>query len=635
LLLGAGSFAADTNVLAELLRGSIIGPDLSQVQAQAFTERRVPPMPEVKSKRDWEKIANRLREDALTKVVFRGEAERWRAARGRVKWLDIIDGGPGYRIKKLRYEALPGLWIPALLYEPEHLSGKVPVMLNVNGHDGKGKAADYKQLRCINQVKRGMIVLNPEWLGMGQLNGENHSHGRMNQLDLCGSSGLAPFYLAMTRGLDILLAHRHADPARVGVSGLSGGGWQTITISSLDPRVTLCNPVAGYSSFRTRVRYLQDLGDSEQTPCDLATVADYAHLTAMLAPRPVLLTYNAKDNCCFGADHALAPLWEAALPIYALYGKESRLRSHINQDPGDHNFGLDNRQAHYRLLGDFFFPGATNFDATEIPSEAELKTADALQVDLPDDNANFHSLALALSRELPREPAPNHVSERWQRAHRLKLREVIHAKDSVVSGTKIREETTNGLRAMFWKLRVDQDWTIPAVELSEGQPMGTVLLLNDGGRAAGFAAAAGWLAAGRRVLLVDPFYLGESKLKSHEYLFALMVGTVGERPLGIQASQIAGTARWLALRYSGIRVELATYGPRTGLIGLAAAALEENAIGRLELHGGLASLKEVLDKNWAFGQAPEMFCFGLLEAFDIPHLRALVSPRPVVERPAL
>ena len=86
-----------------------------------------------------------------------------------VVWLDTLEGGPGYRIKKLRYEALPGLWVPALLYEPETLEGKVPAVLNVNGHDSKGKSADYKQIRCINQAKRGMLALNIEWLGMGQL----------------------------------------------------------------------------------------------------------------------------------------------------------------------------------------------------------------------------------------------------------------------------------------------------------------------------------------------------------------------------------------------------------------------------------------------------------------------------------
>src|SRR5262249_53222448 len=150
---------------------------------------------------------------------------------------------------------------------PDQLFGHVPVVLNVNGHDAAGKAADYKQIRCINQARRGMIALSPEWLGMGQLRGSGYEHTRMNQLDLCGTSGVSPFYLSLKRALDVLLSHKHADPQRVAVAGLSGGGWQTIFISALDPRVKLSNPVAGYSSFRTRARFLEDLGDSEQTPC--------------------------------------------------------------------------------------------------------------------------------------------------------------------------------------------------------------------------------------------------------------------------------------------------------------------------------------------------------------------------------
>ena len=222
-------------------------------------------------------------------------------------------------------------------------------MLNVSGHDSNGKSAPYKQVHCINQVKRSMLALNVEWLGMGQLSQPNLTHSRMNQLDLCGASGLAPFYLSLKRGLDVLLAQPGADPARVAVTGCSGGGWQTIFISALDRRVTLANPVAGYSSFRTRVRHLKDLGDSEQTPCDLATLADYTHLTAMMAPRAILLTYNAKDECCFEAGYALPPLLEAAQPVFNLFGQQNRLRSHINYDPGTHNYERDNREAFYRM----------------------------------------------------------------------------------------------------------------------------------------------------------------------------------------------------------------------------------------------------------------------------------------------
>src|SRR6185437_16185207 len=123
-----------------------------------------------------------------------------------------------------------------------------------------------------------------------------------------------------------------------------------------------------------------DLGDSEQTPVDLATVTDYALMTAMLAPRGALLTFNAKDNCCFASDHALTPLLDAASPIYRLFGKEANLRAHVNHDPGTHNYLKDNRQALYRMLGDQFYPGQADYSADEIPSDAEIKTVDQLRV---------------------------------------------------------------------------------------------------------------------------------------------------------------------------------------------------------------------------------------------------------------
>ncbi len=280
----APSLAADAPGLGPLLAREIVGSVLPTSEVQRYCELRVPAMPSVATAAQWDACSARLRQEMFDKVIFRGEAARWRAAATRVEWLETLPGGPGYRIKKLRYEAIPNLWIPALLYEPEKLSAKVPAIMNVNGHVGApGKAVPYKQIRCINQAKRGMLALNVDWLGMGQLSAAGFHHGRMNQIDLCGTSGIAVFYLSMQRGLDLLLAHPNADPERLAVTGLSGGGWQTIFISSLDTRVALSNPVAGYSSFCTRARELSDLGDSEQTPNDMATVADYTHLTAMRA----------------------------------------------------------------------------------------------------------------------------------------------------------------------------------------------------------------------------------------------------------------------------------------------------------------------------------------------------------------
>ncbi len=623
---------AERGALEEALAREIIGPRQSLLDLQDYLEPRIPRLPSFPSAAEWEKYANRLRADLLAKVVFRGEAAAWRTAKTKVEWLETIAGGPGYRIKKLRYEALPGLWIPALLYEPEKLQGKVPVALVVNGHDRTGKAAPYKQIRCINLAKRGMLALNVEWLGMGQLRSEGFHHGRMNQLDLCGTSGLAPFFLAMTRGLDVLLAQPHADAARVSVSGLSGGGWQTIYVSSLDTRVTLANPVAGYSGFRIRLReHFKDLGDSEQTPCDMATLADYTHLTALRAPRPTLLTYNAKDECCFEAGYALPPLLDAARPLFRLYGKEAALRSHVNDDPGTHNFEKDNRQAFYRMLGDFFCSGDAAYRADEIPSDREVKTADELAVELPAANVDFNVLARALAKDLPRVsawPAEKSAAEQWQQQQRGRLREVVRAKDLAVKADRIGTTEKDGLRSVFWKLRLGEAWTVPVVELTRGEPKRTAVLVNDAGRKADPVNAERLLRAGSRVLAVDPFYFGESRLAQHDYLFALLVSACGERPLGIQASQLAAVARWSQQEHRG-PVSLVAVGPRVGVIALVAAALEEKAIASVELHGALGSLKEVIENNRSVEQMPELFCFGLLEATDVKHLAALVAPRPL------
>lgn len=625
------SLAAGADDLKPLLSEPIVGKTLPLVEVQRFCESRVAPMPPVTTVQAWEKEADRLRAAVLERVVYCGETARWRDAPVKVEWLETIEGGPGYRIKKLRYEAVPGLWIPALLYEPEKLEGKVPVVLNVNGHVGAvGKAYIAKQHRCINQAKRGMLALNVEWIGMGQLSGGGYSHARMNQLDLCGTSGVGLHYLAMKRALDILLALEHADPARVAVTGLSGGGWQTIFFSSLETRVTLANPVAGYSSFRTRAMNLSDLGDSEQTPNDLASIADYCHLTAMLAPRPALLTKNSKDDCCFAAGHALPPLMEAAGPIYKLYGRPEALRSHVNDVPGTHNYEVDNRQAFYRMMGDFFYAGRP-FDPKEIPSDKEIKSKEQLDIPLPSPNADFHSLALTLSQSLPRDaelPKDREAAARWQAERRARLQNIVRARDYRVQPIELKKDQKAGVRAVFWKLQMDQAWTVPAVELVQGEPKQTVVLVADDGRSSTADAAAKLLAAGNRVIAIDPFYFGESRLPSHDYLFALLVASVGDRPLGVQASQTAAVARWANEKFH-CPVRVVAIGPRSSLFALVAAAIEEKAIAAVDLRQSMKSLKEIVEKNLGVSDRPEQFCFGLLEAFDIQQIAALVAPRHV------
>ncbi len=593
----------------------IIGDKLALEEVIAFCETKMSAVPSFKTVDEYRRWEADTRERTLNEVVFRGEAQAWRSFKGQVVWLDDTIAGAGYRIRKLRFEALPGMWIPAVLYEPENLTAKAPVFLNVNGHDKDGKAADYKQTRCINLAKRGIIALNLEWFGMGQLRTPGFSHAATNQLDLCGTSGVAPHFVAMHRGIDILLEHPQADPARVGVAGLSGGGWQTIFISALDPRVTLANPVAGYSSFVTRARNPSDLGDSEQTPTDLGKYADYAALTAMLAPRAALLTFNATDNCCFAAPHALPPLMDAARPIYRLFGRELSLRTHVNYVPGDHNFGLENREALYRITGDVFFPGDAKYPRSEIACGDELHTAEELHVPLPEDNVDFSTLARKIAEPLPR-PMTNGDA-------RMMLKKIVNPPSYTVAARAEAMTTVNGVTVRQWRLRLDSDWTIPAVEFAPASPQATTLVIADKGRETVADDVQKLLTAGQRVVAFDPYYFGESKLGRRDYLYSLLIATTGQRPLGIQASQTIAVANWAKASLGGDHIQLVSIGPRTGVIATVARALEPAAFTDVQCRDELDSLKSLIQKNTLVNEMPELFCLGLLEHFDLPQLRTL------------
>ena len=141
---------------------------------------------------------------------------------------------------------------------------------------------------------------------------------------------------------------------------------------------------------------------------------------------------------------ALSSLLAAAEPVFQLYGQPHRLRSHINLDPGTHNFERDNRQAFYRVVGDTFFPGDPRYRAEETDSTADLKTAAELAVPLPADNLDFHQLAVAASASLPR-PGP---------ATRETLAAVVHYQAHAVTAPPPATETRGGTTAACGHSRI-------------------------------------------------------------------------------------------------------------------------------------------------------------------------------------
>lgn len=631
---------AEQNQTEQILARPILDPIQTLDEVEVYAGSRVPLSPVFTSREQWMHYVTTTRAKVIKEIMLRGEAAQWAAARCKVEWLGTIPGGPGYHIRKLRYEAVPGLWIPALLYEPDKLAGKVPVVLELSGHD-LGMVQDNKQIRCINEARRGMMALDPEWIGRGELSQAENSHFCLNQLDLCGTSGVGIFYLAQKRALDILLSLPHADPTRVAVTGYSGGGWQTITISSLDPRVKLAAPVAGYSSFMTKVQFpVQDLGDPEQQPTDLGTIADYTGLTDLLPPRPTLLINNAKETCCFQANFTLPVLLQAVKPVFHLLGEDNRLQYHVNYNPGTHNYGRDNRETFYRFLGQFFYPDKKDYREKEFPlAEGEIKTPKQLHVDLPANNESLHSLALELSRNLPRHstlPSGRASAAQWKQAARAKLSKIVRARNyNVVARPVLAFEEPGGLKVTLLKLKMGGVWTVPAVMIKQAGARHTTILISDKGRKTVAPETEKLLHEGQNVLAVDLLCFGECKIvpktqargAKQDVYFELLLSALGDRILGLDSSQLMAAARWLHdERHTG-PVGIEAVGPQTSLAALVAADLENKAIGSLVLHKTIASLKDVIEQNQTMQDDPEALCFGLLKSFDIPRLVGLMAPR--------
>jgi hypothetical protein len=213
------------------------------------------------------------------------------------------------------------------------------------------------------------------------------------------------------------------------------------------------------------------------------------------------------------------------------------------------------------------------------------------------------------------------------------LAEIVHAQNYEAKTGDAETVKYDDATVAYRQFKLGDDWTVPAVELTPPEPKGTVILLADAGRKSTAARAAELLQAGQRVLAVDPFYFGESKIAQKDFLYGLLVSAVGERPLGIQADQIAAASRWLAKAQSTGPVTVVAVGRRLGLGALVAAALEEQAIGGLELHQPFASLKQVVEEGLEVPAGPELFCFGLLAEFDVPQLVRLIEPRMVTTHP--
>jgi dienelactone hydrolase len=619
--------------LADALARPLVDPGSVQEEVGAYVRSHVPALVPPESREVWESERDRLREAFLEQVVFRGVPPEWRRPETPVQWRDTLDPGRGYTIKKLLYEALPGLSIPAVLYLPDGLTERAPAVLNVNGHVGApGKAHEEEQIRCINLAKRGIIALHPEWFSFGELKGDGYNHNRLAYLDLVGASGLSVFYLALTRAIDVLESHGQVDPNRIMVTGLSGGGWQTILLSALDPRVAGCVPNAGYIGIDVRTHYPGDIGDLEQIPTDFLTVGDYTHLTALLAPRPTLLIYNAKDECCFEASHSVPAIHGPILPWYALYGAESRYNYHINYDPGTHDYGPDNRRAFYSYLRREFIPEAA-WEVEDLPWDGEIFTPEDLYAGLREGNQDFITLARTLYEKAGAAGGPSvppqgdPTRESWRKQQQDALRKTLAMEDFAASEGEYSEATIDGLAVTTGTLKMGTSWTVPAALLHPEDATGDALtiIIADDGMASSLDLALHEIDEGRQVLLLDILFLGQNKPGGHVYQYPMLINATGRRALGVQAGQVAAAVDYARNHLEVSSCRMIGKGWNAATAALIAAALSRGTPPETRLLDAPESLFALVEQQVSYNDMAPLFAFGMLPNFDLPILKALAS----------
>ena len=241
----------------------------------------------------------------------------------------------GYSVENIALEVVPGVYMTGSVYKPYPLHGKKALILSPNGHFSDGRYRESQQVRSATLARMGAVVVSYDLFGWGeselQFPYEYHRTSIAQTIQVL--NGL--------RLLDFFLNTSYIDPARVGVTGGSGGGSHTLFLTALDERIAVSVPAVMVSAHH-----------SGGCPCEsgqpihlCGNGTSNAEIAAMAAPRPQLIISDGGD-------------WTRNVPetefpfvkrIYGFYDAEERLRNAHFPEEG-HDYGYSKRMAMYPFM---------------------------------------------------------------------------------------------------------------------------------------------------------------------------------------------------------------------------------------------------------------------------------------------
>jgi cephalosporin-C deacetylase-like acetyl esterase len=535
----------------------------------------------------------------------------------------------GYAIEKLLYQSRPNFYVTAAVYVPTSARFPAPAILCPHGHWQNGRYNPEVQSRMIGLARRGYITLSLDKVGYNQREPEGPHRSR--NLFLVGMTVQGIQAWDNMRAIDYLCTRDDVDPERIGCTGASGGGNQTMYVSSLDERIKACAPVC---SVEMAECYMHKSFCTCETVPGLLRFADLVDICGLIAPRALLLVHGMLDNG-FRIDSARKAL-RRLQKIYSFYDP-AKLSSFAAYS--GHGYNKEMREAVYAWFDRWLMRKQPPYPAEgEItPEDDPARTLRVCETGLPEPCDSMIKIYKRISEKLP--PRAELSSRDQWKVEKQKLHaELVEClggwPERSPLGAHILEVASisvgDGLpevKAEKLYFHSEVDILIPAVlfhphsEPSEGFDV-QIILGPDGKEALEPQDIASSLKAGKGVLAIDVRGTGETRSDKAGLLYLSSV-TAGRPFQGMQAWDVRRAVDYLHTRDDVRSVSLrATGSPLCGIVALIAAATD----GRItEVRIDKLLLSYRLQEHFA-GNA-ELVIPGILKSADVADIAAMVAPR--------
>ncbi len=568
-----------------------------------------------KSREEWEVSRPRLRREYLDMLGLWPLPERTPLHATVTGTLER----PGVVIEKLHFQSRPGLYVTGNLYRPSKAGGKLPAILYVCGHSGRGRNGNKTafQDHGLWFATHGYVCLIVDTLQLGEVAGKHHGTYNLGRW-WWQAAGYTPAGVECWNGiraLDYLVSRPDVDAGRLGVTGISGGGASTVWIAAADERVRCAVPVSGMSDLESYVSHKVLNGH-----CDCMFLVntygwEWTTIAALVAPRPLLFA-NSDSDPIFPMD-GNRRIIDRLRRVYRLYEKPELVDDFVSQ--GDHAYRPDLRRAVFRWLNRHLRQDTGEVaDADFAPIPGRDLRVFPEDRDFPRDALNDRIDETFVPRarvDLPRE----RDFAAWKKTLLGHLREkcFLTFPERIPAANRVRLEpkTKDGP----WVLRTEPGIDVRLYARGAGNPAkpGLLIVLNDGDRPEMSEAFRPHVDGGPvRFLEVRGTGAGAWTRKSPpnyvERAHALLGHTVDQG----RVWDVAATSRFLAEEGSGQRVWKVAGRGQAGVLA-AYAALFEPAIGEVV----------ALDPPASHRDGP--IFLNVLRVLDIPDALGMLAPRPL------